>query len=56
MAVLVVAPQVSVKIEALEMFTLPTVEPLTPLVGETVSGLKPAGPEIVQVAGGLVTL
>jgi hypothetical protein len=37
------------------MFTVPVCEPVTPSTGEMVSGVKPLGPEMVQVAGGLVT-
>ena len=37
------------------MFTTPICEPVTPSTGETVSGVNPFGPEMVQVAGGLVT-
>src|ERR1019366_7345555 len=37
------------------MFTVPVCEPVTPSTGEIVSGVKPLGPEIVQLAGGLVT-
>jgi hypothetical protein len=37
------------------MFTVPVCEPVTPSTGEIVSGVNPLGPEMVQVAGGLVT-
>ena len=37
------------------MFTVPVCDPVTPLTGEMVSGVKPLGPVIVQLAGGLVT-
>ena len=37
------------------MFTVPACEPVTPSAGEIVSGVNPLGPEIVHVAGGLLT-
>jgi hypothetical protein len=51
----VTAPHVSVKYDAWAMFTTPVCEPVTPSTGETMSGVNPFGPEMVQVAGGLVT-
>ena len=50
----VTVPQVSVKNDAWAMFTTPVCQPVTPLTGEIVSGVKPLGPEMVHVARGVV--